>query len=162
MPTISLQRDDLEALIAGPDETPSRIPLDQLEQWLMLVKGELKGTTVKRVSCGSNCRTATGRICGVAKGSPGKSVSSNGARPFLIPSSKNNNAWREKCSSRQGWIGFAPYVAACTAVGYRVTASGLTQLIQTQEKLADIFGRKRRTVSIGLYPGLAPIVFPCP
>ena len=43
MPTISLQRDDLEALIAGPDAAPSRIPLDQLEQWLMLVKGELKG-----------------------------------------------------------------------------------------------------------------------
>ncbi|HNC84047.1 MAG TPA: phenylalanine--tRNA ligase subunit beta, partial [Nitrospira sp.] len=52
-----------------------------------------------------------------------------------------------------------PYVAACTAIGYRVTASGLAQLIQTQEKLADIFGRKRRTVSIGLYR-LAPIVFP--
>ena len=52
-----------------------------------------------------------------------------------------------------------PYVAACTATGYRVTDEGLAQLIQTQEKLADIFGRKRRTVSIGLYR-LANIVFP--
>src|SRR5574337_1159461 len=43
MPTISLQRDDLEALIAGLDGKPARIPVDQLEQWLMLVKGELKG-----------------------------------------------------------------------------------------------------------------------
>ena len=43
MPTISVQRDDLEALIAGLDEQPSRISIDQLEQWLMLVKGELKG-----------------------------------------------------------------------------------------------------------------------
>ena len=52
-----------------------------------------------------------------------------------------------------------PYVAACTAVGYEVTAAGLTQLIQVQEKLADIYGRKRQTVSIGLYR-LAEIVFP--
>ena len=43
MPTISLQRDDLEALIAGPGGNTERIPLDQLEEWLMLVKGEMKG-----------------------------------------------------------------------------------------------------------------------
>jgi phenylalanyl-tRNA synthetase beta chain len=40
-----------------------------------------------------------------------------------------------------------------------VTEAGLAQLIQTQEKLADIFGRKRRTVSIGLYR-LPAIAFP--
>ena len=52
-----------------------------------------------------------------------------------------------------------PYVAACTSTGYRVTQEGLAQLIQTQEKLAEMFGRKRRTVSIGLYR-LAAIEFP--
>ena len=50
-------------------------------------------------------------------------------------------------------------MAACTATGYRVTQDGLAQLIQTQEKLAEMFGRKRRTVSIGLYR-LAAIEFP--
>jgi phenylalanyl-tRNA synthetase beta chain len=40
-----------------------------------------------------------------------------------------------------------------------VTQEGLAQLIQTQEKLADMFGRKRRTVSIGIYR-LAAIEFP--
>jgi phenylalanyl-tRNA synthetase beta chain len=40
-----------------------------------------------------------------------------------------------------------------------MTGEGLAQLVQTQEKLADIFGRKRRTVSIGLYR-LPQIVFP--
>ena len=33
-----------------------------------------------------------------------------------------------------------PYVAACTSTGYRVTQEGLAQLIQTQEKLAEMFG----------------------
>ena len=53
-----------------------------------------------------------------------------------------------------------PYVAACTAKGYRVTEKGLAQLIQTQEKLADIFGRKRKTVSIGIYQ-LSNITLSC-
>jgi len=52
-----------------------------------------------------------------------------------------------------------PFIGACTARGYKVTKSGLTQLIQTQEKLADIFGRKRRTISIGIYR-LRAITFP--
>jgi len=46
-----------------------------------------------------------------------------------------------------------PYVAACAARGLRVTADVLNQLIQTQEKLAEIFGRAsdriRRTLSLG-------------
>jgi len=40
-----------------------------------------------------------------------------------------------------------------------VTDEGLAQLIQTQEKLADIFGHKRKTVSIGIYQ-LSKIIFP--
>ncbi|MER3424753.1 MAG: phenylalanine--tRNA ligase subunit beta [Nitrospiraceae bacterium] len=40
-----------------------------------------------------------------------------------------------------------------------MTSAGLAQLIQVQEKLAEIFGRKRRTVSIGLYR-LPAIAFP--
>jgi phenylalanyl-tRNA synthetase beta chain len=40
-----------------------------------------------------------------------------------------------------------------------VTTQGLAQLIQTQEKLADIFGHKRKTVSIGIYQ-LSKIEFP--
>ena len=52
-----------------------------------------------------------------------------------------------------------PYVAACAVRGYRVTDEGLAQLIQTQEKLSDIYGHKRKTVSIGLYQ-LQNIQFP--
>src|SRR2546422_3821139 len=59
----------------------------------------------------------------------------------------------------QGLERVRPYIAACTAVGYKMTGEGLAQLVQTQEKLADIFGRKRRTISIGLYR-LPQIVFP--
>ncbi|MFQ5779288.1 MAG: phenylalanine--tRNA ligase subunit beta, partial [Nitrospiria bacterium] len=52
-----------------------------------------------------------------------------------------------------------PYLAACIARGIVMTEPILEQLIQSQEKLAEIFGRKRKTVSIGLYR-LQKIAFP--
>ena len=159
MPTISLQRDDLEALIAGPGEKADRIPLDQLEDLLMLVKGELKGhnpeTGELRIELQDSNRPDLWCCEGIARQIRIKQ------RGTAIPYSFFNiqKPVIGKLLVAPGMEKIRPYVAACAAVGYRVTAQGLAQLIQTQEKLADIFGRKRRTVSIGLYR-LAPIVFP--
>ncbi|MDR1867888.1 MAG: phenylalanine--tRNA ligase subunit beta [Treponema sp.] len=44
-----------------------------------------------------------------------------------------------------------PYLAGFIASGKTITDASLKDMIQTQEKLADNFGRKRRTVSMGLY-----------
>jgi phenylalanyl-tRNA synthetase beta chain len=52
-----------------------------------------------------------------------------------------------------------PYIAACTANGVRMNEDVLAQMIQSQDKLSEIFGRKRTTVSIGIYE-LNRIVFP--
>lgn len=159
MPTISLQRDDLEALIAGLDEKPNRIPFDQLEDWLMLVKGELKGhnpeTGELRIELQDSNRPDLWCCEGIARQIRIKQQGM--ASPYSFFNKQRPVVG--KLVVAPGMEKIRPYVAACAAVGYRVTASGLTQLIQTQEKLADIFGRKRRTVSIGLYR-LAPIVFP--
>ena len=159
MPTISLQRDDLEALIAGPGGKAGRIPLDQLEDWLMLVKGELKGhnpeTGELRIELQDSNRPDLWCCEGIARQIRIKQ------RGTAVPYSFFNlqKPAAGKLLVAPGMEDVRPFVAACAAVGYRVTVQGLTQLIQTQEKLADIFGRKRRTVSIGLYR-LTPIVFP--
>ncbi|MCE3223270.1 MAG: pheT [Nitrospira sp.] len=159
MPTIAVQREDLEALIAGPGETADRIPPDQLEDWLMLVKGELKGhnpeTGELRIELQDSNRPDLWCCEGIARQIRIKQ------RGAAIPYSffDKQKPVIGKLLVAPGMEKIRPYVAACAAVGYRVTATGLTQLIQTQEKLADIFGRKRRTVSIGLYR-LAPIRFP--
>ena len=76
--------------------------------------------------------------------------------PFFIEEAEN---YQSVLVVAPGLEQVRPYVAACTASGYRVTDEGLAQLIQTQEKLADIYGHKRRTVSIGLYQ-LQKIQFP--
>ena len=52
-----------------------------------------------------------------------------------------------------------PYIAGFIAKGKAVSDSMLRDMIQTQEKLAWNFGRKRRTVSMGLYR-IAKIAWP--
>ncbi|MDR3144714.1 MAG: phenylalanine--tRNA ligase subunit beta [Treponema sp.] len=44
-----------------------------------------------------------------------------------------------------------PYLAGFIASGKAITDAALRDMIQTQEKLAWNFGRKRRTISMGLY-----------
>ncbi len=52
-----------------------------------------------------------------------------------------------------------PCLAACIAHGPAMTEARLIQLIQSQEKLSETYGRKREMVSIGLYR-LHKITFP--
>lgn len=45
-----------------------------------------------------------------------------------------------------------PYIAAFTAVGWKVNQDGLESLITAQEKIASSFGKERKTAAIGFYP----------
>lgn len=159
MPTITVHRQDLETLIASRDGA-AQPTLDMLEGWLGLVKGELKGhnpdTGELRIELQDSNRPDLWCCEGIARqirvrqqGKPASYACFNARSDSALP----------RVEVVPGLDAVRPYVAACTAVGYRVTEDGLTQLIQTQEKLADIFGRKRRTVSIGLYR-LPRITFP--
>jgi phenylalanyl-tRNA synthetase beta chain len=159
MPTITIFREDLEGLLAGPARPAPSVSLDQLDEWLMLVKGELKGqnpeTGELRIELQDSNRPDLWCCEGIARQIRIKQTGT--AAPYGFASLR-------KPPTKQVMVGLGleqvrPYVAACTATGYRVTQDGLSQLIQTQEKLADIFGRKRRTVSIGLYR-LPAIQFP--
>jgi phenylalanyl-tRNA synthetase beta chain len=47
--------------------------------------------------------------------------------------------------------GVRPYLAGFVASGKAITDASLRDMIQTQEKLAWNYGRKRRTISMGLY-----------
>ncbi|HSL04652.1 MAG TPA: phenylalanine--tRNA ligase subunit beta [Nitrospiraceae bacterium] len=159
MPTITIFKQDLEGLLAVPGEVPQPIAVEQLEESLMLVKGELKGqnpdTGELRIELQDSNRPDLWCCEGIARQ---LRVKRQGALPrydFLTTKSKSP----KRLNVVPGLEEVRPYVAACTATGYRVTQDGLAQLIQTQEKLAEMFGRKRRTVSIGLYR-LAAIEFP--
>ena len=159
MPTISIFKNDFETLLADSKRPRRTVSLEQLEEWLMLVKGELKGhnpeTGELRIELQDSNRPDLWCCEGIARQ---VRIAQRGILPaysFLKRKPKSES----RVIVAPGMERVRPYVAACTARGYRVTEAGLAQLIQTQEKLADIFGRKRRTVSIGLYQ-LPKIQFP--
>jgi len=159
MPTISIFKQDLEALLSKPGEARRPITGEQLEEWLSLVKGELKGQSSEtgelRIELQDSNRPDLWCCEGIARQIRVKRQGKLAPYPFLKPRTRS----RKRLTVVPGLESVRPYVAACAATGYRVTQEGLAQLIQTQEKLADIFGRRRRTVSIGLYR-LSQIEFP--
>jgi phenylalanyl-tRNA synthetase beta chain len=159
MPTITIFKQDLEGLLAAPGEAPLPITMEQLEESLMLVKGELKGqnpdTGELRIELQDSNRPDLWCCEGIARQIRVKRQGSLARYDFLTTPSKSP----KRLNVAPGLEEIRPYVAACAATGYRVTREGLAQLIQTQEKIAEMFGRKRRTVSIGLYR-LAAIEFP--
>ncbi len=159
MPTITVFKDDLESLISPEGGAGRGLSIAQIEEWLMLVKGELKGhhpeTDELRIELQDSNRPDLWCCEGIARQIRIKQQGRLTPYPFFTEKSKPSYQLIVKPGMQQ----VRPYVAACTAKGYRVTEKGLAQLIQTQEKLADIFGRKRKTVSIGIYQ-LQNITFP--
>ncbi|HEU4683924.1 MAG TPA: phenylalanine--tRNA ligase subunit beta [Nitrospira sp.] len=159
MPTITIFKQDLEALLTADSADAPSLTVDQLEESLMLVKGELKGHNAEtgelRVELQDSNRPDLWCCEGIARQIRTKRT----GRPPRYDFLSLRDDPKKRVVVSPGLEAIRPYVAACAAIGYRVTDHGLTQLIQTQEKLADIFGRKRRTVSIGLYR-LQAIEFP--
>lgn len=159
MPTITIFKQDLEGLLAGAGEARQSITIEQLEESLMLVKGELKGqnpdTGELRIELQDSNRPDLWCCEGIARQIRVKRQGSLASYGFLTAKPKS----LKRLNVAPGMEKVRPFVAACTATGYRVTQEGLAQLIQTQEKLAEMFGRKRKTVSIGIYR-LAAIEFP--
>ena len=159
MPTISIFKKDFESLLAADSRVRRPVPIERLEDWLMLVKGELKEHVTEtgelRIELQDSNRPDLWSCEGIARQIRIKQQGKLKPYPFLSKKSKLG----KQLIVAPGLDQVRPYVAACTARGYRVTDDGLAQLIQTQEKLADIYGHKRKTVSIGLYQ-LKKIHFP--
>ena len=153
MPTISIFQKDFCRLV-GRDASMSDI-----EQWMPYVKGEVKDVSQEtgevRVELQDTNRPDLWCVEGIARQI--RSVLNKGMPPYSFFSEKR--AAKRRIQVAQGMEAVRPYVAGCLSLGYAMTPEGLDQCIQTQEKLADAFGRKRETVSIGLYRASA-IAFP--
>src|SRR6478672_5900498 len=159
MPTISIFKKDFESLLGAGQRIKRPLSIERLEDWLMLVKGELKEhvseTGELRIELQDSNRPDLWSCEGTARQIRIKLTGALSEYSFFHTKSRPVR----RLTVAPDLQTVRPYVAACTAVGYEVTAAGLAQLIQVQEKLADIFGHKRRTVSIGLYR-LSAIAFP--
>ncbi|MDR0377415.1 MAG: phenylalanine--tRNA ligase subunit beta [Spirochaetaceae bacterium] len=76
-----------------------------------------------------------------------------GMRPeypfFSSPGDARPSKWKVMVEPSVAQV--RPYLAGFIAAGKIVTDASLRDMIQTQEKLAWNFGRKRRTISMGIY-----------
>ncbi len=153
MPTISIFQEDFSQLVGRSASIPD------IEQWMPYVKGEVKDvsrdTGEVRVELQDTNRPDLWCVEGIARQI--RSVLDKGLTPYPFFSPKGRA--KRRIQVVKGMETVRPYVAACASLGYAMTQEGLDQCIQTQEKLADAYGRKRETVSIGLYR-LSSIVFP--
>lgn len=153
MPTIDIKKKDLDSLIGR------KLPVDVLEKKLMLAKAELKefnaGTGDLKVELSDSNRPDLWSAEGIARQIR---IALNGkpeSYPFFVHGRKATREIKVAPAMKK----VRPYIAACTASGLRMNDDILTQMIQSQDKLAEIFGRKRSTVSIGIYE-LDRIAFP--
>ena len=159
MPTISINRDDLRSLLGKQAPSADAFSNEWLESRLPLVKGEIKDRDAEtgelRIELQDSNRPDLWSTEGIARQIRTKIAGAPPTYPFF----QGTRDPSRRVIVAEGMEKIRPYVAACTATGYTVTDAGLAQLIQVQEKLADIYGRKRHTVSIGVYR-LAAIAFP--
>ena len=146
MPTISVTPADLHALLGRT------LAGDELTARLAAVKGEWKGedpdTGQWRIELNDTNRPDLWSAEGIARqlrtlldGKPRR-------YPVFTPPRAAPKA-RIVVDAKLRPV--RPYIAAVLARGIAVTEPMLLALIQTQEKLAEGFGKRRRDVSVGLY-----------
>jgi phenylalanyl-tRNA synthetase beta chain len=153
VPTIDIKKRDLDSLIGR------KLPLDVLEKKLMLAKAELKEylaeTDDLKVELSDSNRPDLWSAEGVAR----QIRMALSGKPETYPFFDHGRKATREIRVGKGMKAVRPYIAACTASGVRMNDDVLAQMIQSQDKLAEIFGRKRTTVSIGIYE-LDRIMFP--
>ena len=153
MPTIDIKKRDLDSLIG------KKLSLEALEKKLMLAKAELKEyiaeTDDLKVELSDSNRPDLWSAEGIAR-QIRIALSGKPERGSFFKHGRK--ATREIRVSKE-MKHVRPYIAACTASNVRMSDDVLAQMIQSQDKLSEIFGRKRTTVSIGIYE-LDRIMFP--
>jgi phenylalanyl-tRNA synthetase beta chain len=153
MPTIDIKKKDLDSLIGR------KLSVSALEKSLMLAKAELKEYNAEtddlKVELSDSNRPDLWSAEGVAR----QIRIAFSGRPEQYPFLKKGGKPSRVIRVAKDMKGVRPFIAACAALNVRMSDDVLAQMIQSQDKLSEIFGRKRTTVSIGMYE-LDRIEFP--
>ncbi|MEW6324241.1 MAG: phenylalanine--tRNA ligase subunit beta [Nitrospirota bacterium] len=157
MPTITIRRSDLAGLLK-PSGRPSALTDETLHGLLPLVKGELKeaggdGDELK-IELNDSNRPDWWCAEGIAR-----QLRLHRAPAAGQPLRLRRRGRLAQIRVERPVMAIRPFLGACIARNLPIDAALLEQIIQTQEKLAEIFGQKRRSLSIGYYR-LDPLQFP--
>jgi len=145
VPTITVHKEDLEALLSAP------FAPEAFEAQLALVKGELDdydaGTGEVRIELNDTNRPDLWCVEGIARQIVARRDGQPRAYPFF---GAGGEAGRQVIVDA-GVADVRPYIAACVASGVTVDERLLVQLVQTQEKIGEVFGQKRKSIALGVY-----------
>lgn len=142
MPTIDISLKDLNSLVKK-ELTQKRLE----EEAVLLVKGEIDKVEGDKVTitCADSNRPDLWSTEGIARA----------LRPYYT-----EEKWLQKYTVLQSNVylhvdrtvdNIRPFIAAAVLENVTITEDLLLQMIQLQEKVCMTFGRKRKTVAIGLY-----------
>ena len=156
MPTLETTIRDLENL------TGMRLPVDKLDQLLDWVKGEVKDLDVKtgslKIELNDTNRPDLWTVEGIARQLRGGRSASGRPWSDLFGTVKQA-ALPPVIRVQETVSSVRPRIGGFIARGPVLGDDGLAQLIQTQERLSELYGRKRADVAIGIYP-LRSLRFP--
>ncbi|MFQ5456155.1 MAG: phenylalanine--tRNA ligase subunit beta [Nitrospirota bacterium] len=152
MPTISVKKRDIE-LLSGED-----MSIERISTLLSLVKGEIKEVDEEEIKIELSDTNRPDLWCSEGIARQLRYKIKGGDIP-LYPFYDSDNRKGHEVIVSDGVRRVRPYIAACIAKGVSIDNDALKDIIQTQEKLSENFGRKRTTVSIGIYR-LEKISFP--
>lgn len=137
MPTINISKTDLENLLQ------KKLSINEVESLLSFAKGELKETEGDelKIEIVDTNRPDLLSIEGIARQMRREKPVERRQESEIIGEIIVDPELRH----------IRPYVGGFVAKGMAITELSLISIIQAQEKLCEVFGRKRRNVAIGVY-----------
>ncbi len=149
MPTIDV-RDELLADLLGEIPAP-----DELERLVSTAKAEVEdydaATGVRRVELKDTSRPDLWSTPGLARHLRCYRGDGLPDYPFAAPGAAPVDTGERVVEVDPALERIRPCIAAFVAVGPAVSEALLLELIQSQEKLSDSYGQRRRAIAMGLY-----------
>jgi phenylalanyl-tRNA synthetase beta chain len=144
MPTIEVERDDLESLLGV------KLPRDEeeLNDVLAYVKGEVKAVEGQdiRVEFKDSNRADIWGVEGLARALRGFLDLDRGLKEYRIAGRSDVEV---RVDSRLRDI--RPYIGCAVVKGVKLTDAAIRQMMRFQDKMDQTYGRNRRRTSIGVY-----------
>ena len=160
MPTLEGHLDDLNSLLPAP------LSPEDMNQVLDRVKGEWKhfdpATRRFKIELNDTNRPDLWSVEGIARQLRGGIPLPGRPYSFLDRAAKRERGTAPDISVDPGLSRVRPFLGGFRATGGRLGEEGLAGLIGTQERLSELFGRKRADLAIEVYPlkGRKEISFP--
>lgn len=144
MPTVELNREDLESLLG------MRLPEDgeELNEILAYVKGEVKGLDYEeiRIELKDSNRADIWSAEGLARALRGFLGLEGGLKEYRVAGSSGVEVY---VNPRLKDI--RPYIGCAVVKDVKLTDAAIRQIMRFQDKMDQTYGRNRRRTSIGLY-----------